>query len=41
MNSILPNALMPRIRSIDVNKKGDKMLIGTFGSEIYEIFAVG
>jgi hypothetical protein len=32
---------MPRPRSIDCIEEKNKMLIGTFGSEIYEIFAVG
>jgi len=36
VDRIIPDALMPRIRSIDINKKENKMLIGTFGSEIYE-----
>ena len=32
---------MPRIRSISTNEKNDKMIIGTFGCEIYELEAVG
>jgi len=32
---------MPRIRSICTDKKNSKILVGTFGSEIYELVAKG
>ena len=31
------NALFPRVRSICLNDKEDTLLVGTFGSEIYEL----
>jgi microtubule-associated protein-like 6 len=37
----IPKALMPRIRSICINKTNNKILVGTFGSEIYELVAKG
>ena len=37
LTSLVPDALLPRIRSICVSKDNKKMLIGTFGSEIYEM----
>lgn len=33
------DAIMPRVRSIDLSENEDKMLVGTFGSEIYELIA--
>ena len=33
------DAIMPRVRSICINANQDKMLVGTFGSEIYELEA--
>jgi len=37
IDKIVKDALMPKIRSISLNLKEDTMLIGTFGSEIYEL----
>ena len=39
LERLIDEALMPRVRSICLNKKGDTMLVGTFGSEIYELKA--
>jgi len=37
IKAIIPDALMPRIRSICMSENNKKMLIGTFGSEIHEL----
>ena len=33
----MPKACMPKIRSICVSKDNKKLLVGTYGSEIYEL----
>ena len=39
LEKLIDNAMMPRVRSICLNKKADTLLVGTFGSEIYELKA--
>ena len=39
LERLIDSALMPRVRSVCLNKKGDTLLVGTFGSEIYELTA--
>ncbi len=37
MDELIPDAVMPKIRSICLKEDGSKLLVGTFGSEIYEL----
>ena len=39
LEKLIDSALMPRVRSLCLNSKGDTLLVGTFGSEIYELKA--
>ena len=39
VQKLIDSALMPRVRSLCLNKKSDTILVGTFGSEIYELKA--
>jgi len=41
LSKLIDNALYPRLRSICLNDKADTLLVGTFGSEIYELKAKG
>jgi hypothetical protein len=36
MNIMIPDAIEPKIRSICMNEEGKSLVVGTFGSEIYE-----
>ncbi len=37
MDELIPDAVMPKLRSIQMKEDGSKMLVGTWGSEIYEL----
>jgi hypothetical protein len=41
LKELVKEATMPRIRSVCTNKENDTLLVGTFGSEIYELISEG